>query len=76
MSNLNGHDFLVFLSSIACIAGLILLSDSKQNSVDELEQTEEILLRMSFTYWLVYCVAVVVVAGTLLDSCCVIVTLP
>ena len=67
MSNLNGHDFLVFLSSIACIAGLILLSDSKQNSVDELEQTEEILLRMSFTYWLVYCIAVGIQKITLPD---------
>ena len=58
MSNLIWHDFLVFLSSIACVAGLILLSDTKQNSADELEETEQILLRMSFTYWLVYCVAV------------------
>lgn len=58
MSNLIWHDFLVFLSSIACVAGLILLSDTKQNSADELEETEQILFRMSFTYWLVYCVAV------------------
>jgi hypothetical protein len=58
MPNIIWHDFLVFLSSIACIAGLILLSDTKQNQVSELEETEQILFRMSFTYWLVYCIAV------------------
>ena len=58
MPNIIWHDFLVFLSFIACIAGLILLSDTKQNQVSELEETEQILFRMSFTYWLVYCIAV------------------
>ena len=58
MPNIIWYDFLVFLSFIACIAGLILLSDTKQNQVSELEETEQILFRMSFTYWLVYCIAV------------------
>jgi hypothetical protein len=57
MPNIIWHDFLVFLSFIACIAGLVLLSDTKQNQVSELEETEQILFRMCFTYWLVYCVA-------------------
>ncbi|NJM71114.1 MAG: hypothetical protein HC862_13275 [Scytonema sp. RU_4_4] len=54
--NLVCHDFFVLLSSIACIAGLLLLWERKQEK-DETEETERILFRMSFSYWLVYCVA-------------------
>ncbi|NJR75878.1 MAG: hypothetical protein HC773_24285 [Scytonema sp. CRU_2_7] len=46
----------MLLSSIACIAGLLLLWERKQEK-DETEETERILFRMSFSYWLVYCVA-------------------
>lgn len=56
--NLIWHDVLIFLSFIACIAGLLLLSDTKQTQADELEETEQILFRMSFSYWMVYCIAV------------------
>lgn len=52
------HDYLVLISFAACIVGLWLLSDSNQTQADELEETEQILFRMSFTYWIVYCVAV------------------
>lgn len=58
--NLIWHDVLVFLSFNACIAGLFLLSDANQNQVDELEETEQILFRMSFTYWIVYCASVAI----------------
>lgn len=51
------HGFFVVLSFAACIAGLFLLLDAKDPQANDLEETEEILLRMSFTYWLVYCVA-------------------
>jgi hypothetical protein len=50
------HEFVVAVSFVACIAGLLLLWDRKQ-SKDSLEETEKILFRMSFSYWLVYCVA-------------------
>lgn len=54
--NLICHEFIVAVSFVACIAGLLLLWNSKQKK-DEWEQTEGILLKMSFSYWLVYCVA-------------------
>jgi hypothetical protein len=50
------HDFFVLLSFVACIVGLWLLWDEKQ-AEDELQETEQILFRMSFSYWLVYCIA-------------------
>lgn len=55
---LNWHDAIVVLSFAASIAGLVLLSDITDWQGNELEETEAILLRMSFAYWLVYCVAV------------------
>ena len=56
LSNLISHNFAVTVSFIACIVGLILLRDRNQQE-DDLEVTESILLRMSFSYWLVYCFA-------------------
>ncbi|MBD2438985.1 hypothetical protein H6G69_19585 [Nostoc sp. FACHB-110] len=50
------HEFVVAVSFVACILGLVLLWDSKQ-AKDDMEETEKILFRMSFSYWLVYCVA-------------------
>lgn len=54
----NWHTSILFLSFAACIAGLLLLLDTNNSQVDELEETEQILFRMTFTYWLVYCAAV------------------
>ncbi|MEA5506574.1 hypothetical protein VB735_26430 [Halotia wernerae UHCC 0503] len=54
--NLLCHEFVVAVSFVACIVGLVLLWNDKQ-SKDDLEETEQILFRMSFSYWLVYCVA-------------------
>lgn len=54
--NLLCHEFVVAVSFVACIVGLFLLRPSKQNQSDA-EETEQILLRMSFSYWLVYCIA-------------------
>lgn len=56
--NLIWHEVLVFLSFNACIAGLFLLSSDRQTQANEMEETEQILFRMSFTYWIVYCVSV------------------
>ena len=44
------------LSFFACITGLILLWNKEQLKT-EMQQTEKILFRMSFSYWLVYCIA-------------------
>jgi hypothetical protein len=54
--NIFCHEFVVAVSFVACIIGLVLLWDSKQQKSD-VEETELILFRMSFTYWLVYCIA-------------------
>ncbi|MDJ0798217.1 MAG: hypothetical protein QNJ51_15590 [Calothrix sp. MO_167.B12] len=50
------HDIVVAISFIACIIGLALLWNQNQHDND-LEATETVLLRMSFSYWLVYCMA-------------------
>jgi hypothetical protein len=55
--NLGWHDYLVLISFAACIAGLLLLYNGKQTQVDDLEETEHSLFSMSFSYWMVYCVA-------------------
>ena len=54
--NLCCHEFVVAISSIACLLGLWLLKDHNQD-VDGFQETEQSLLRMSFAYWLVYCIA-------------------
>ena len=54
--NLMCHEFVVAVSFVACVAGLLLLWDRKQPK-GNLEETEKILFRMSFSYWLVYCCA-------------------
>ncbi|MEH2057260.1 MAG: hypothetical protein V7K97_14090 [Nostoc sp.] len=54
--NIFCHEFVVAVSFVACIIGLVLLWDGKQETND-VEETERILFRMSFSYWLVYCVA-------------------
>lgn len=58
MASLNWHDYLVFASFWAAIAGLILLSHKNQTQPEDGEATERVLLMMSFTYWIVYCVAI------------------
>ncbi|BAY81167.1 hypothetical protein NIES267_06420 [Calothrix parasitica NIES-267] len=54
--NFTCHNFFVTLSFFACITGLLILLDKEQFET-EMEQTEKILFRMSFSYWLVYCIA-------------------
>lgn len=57
MLSLALHENLVILSFAACIAGLWLLSNGNKTQENELEETEQTLFKMSFTYWLVYCIA-------------------
>jgi peptidoglycan biosynthesis protein MviN/MurJ (putative lipid II flippase) len=51
------HDCVVAISSVACLAGLLLLWERKENNNHEPEETEKTLFRMTFSYWLVYCLA-------------------
>lgn len=51
------HGSVVAVSFVACILGLMLLWERKGTKDEEREETEKILFRMSFSYWLVYCVA-------------------
>lgn len=56
------HNYLFLVSFIACIAGLCLLAADQQalleEATTEAARTEYLLIRMSFTYWIVYCVAI------------------
>lgn len=61
------HDYLLVLSFVACVAGLWLLFEPKKALATDSEQTERILFRMSFAYWLVYCIAVGIQKLTLPD---------
>ncbi|MGH1396580.1 MAG: hypothetical protein ACRAVC_21470 [Trichormus sp.] len=56
-SNLLCHEFVVAVSFVACIIGLSLLWNCQDEKNDDRQETEIILFRMSFSYWLVYCVA-------------------
>ena len=59
MVELNWHDYLVMVSFVAAIAGLLLLGDNRNSeSADDRTLSEEILIKMSFTYWIVYCISV------------------
>ncbi|AKG19959.1 hypothetical protein [Calothrix sp. 336/3] len=50
------HESVVAMSSVACVLGLLLLLTCKPED-DEMEVTERVLVKMSFSYWLVYCIA-------------------
>lgn len=53
------HNYLVLVSFIAAIAGLSLLfAFSSQTPKSESEATEEKLMRMTFSYWMIYCISV------------------
>ena len=59
MVELNWHDYLVMVSFVASIAGLVLLGDNRNSQpTDDRTLSEEILIKMSFTYLTVYCISV------------------
>ncbi len=58
MVELNWHDYLVIVSFVASIAGIVLLGDRNSQPTDDRTLSEEILIKMSFTYWTVYCISV------------------
>jgi hypothetical protein len=57
IASLSWRDYLVFISFVASIAGLLLIPSGKQTQAEDFEEIERSLFQMSFTYWLVYCVA-------------------
>jgi sensor domain CHASE-containing protein len=58
MPHASWHIYLMILSVFAAIAGLALLLDKNHPFKDDAEGTERVLLMMSFTYWLVHCLAI------------------
>lgn len=58
MPNVSWHDYLVFISFLACIAGLFLLFNPDKTQVEKMSCDEQMLLEMSFTYWIIYCITV------------------
>ncbi len=58
MLQLLWHDWVLLSSTIACTVALWLLSFRYKN--DDLDVSELILLRLTFSYWLVYCFASVI----------------
>lgn len=57
MVNFSWHENLVILSFFASVVGISLLTIDKQPAKDELEAADQMLMLMTFVYWLVYCVA-------------------
>ena len=58
MVELNWHYYIVMISFVAAIAGIVLLRDRNSQPTDDRTLSEEILIKMSFTYWIVYCISV------------------
>jgi len=57
MPNPIWHDYLVFVSAIACIAGLFLILNPNTTQASDLETDERVQLLTIFSYWLVHCVS-------------------
>lgn len=57
MANISWHECLIILSFFASIAGVVLLTIDQQPAKNDMEAADQMLLRMTFVYWLVYCVA-------------------
>jgi hypothetical protein len=55
MVNISWHDYLLMVSFIAAIAGIVLLKSDRGSAKDDLEEADHMLILMSFAYWLVYC---------------------
>lgn len=51
------HDYVLMASFVAAISGIVLLRTDKSPAKDAVEAADQMLILMSFAYWLVYCVA-------------------
>ncbi len=58
MVELNLHDYVVMVSFVASIVGLFLLADRNSQPTDDRTISEEILIKMSFIYSIVYSLSV------------------
>lgn len=58
MVELNWHDYVVMVSFVASIVGLVLLGDRKSQPTDDRTFSEETLIKMSFIYSIVYSISV------------------
>lgn len=58
MVELSLHDYLVMVSFVASIAGLVLLGDRHSAPTDDRTLNEEMLMKMSFLYSIVYSISV------------------
>ncbi|MEB3338487.1 MAG: hypothetical protein VKJ46_13555 [Leptolyngbyaceae bacterium] len=60
MDHLIWYHYLIFFSFLACVAGLCLLISASDTFTHESETTEQMLFKMTFTYWMVYCLAIAI----------------
>jgi hypothetical protein len=51
------HEYSVVISTFAAIVGIVLCVKSQPKDITESEDTDRMLLLMTFSYWLVYCVS-------------------
>lgn len=57
MPHFSWHNYLMILSFFASIAGIALLFNGTQADESDWEITDRVLMLMTFTYWMVYCIA-------------------
>ncbi len=57
MLHFTWQEVLTISSFFACIAGILLALSGSSTQDTEVEDTNRMLFLMSFTYWMVYCVA-------------------
>lgn len=55
--NFSWHDYLLMASFVAAIGGIVLLKTDNSPAKTDVEEADRMLILMSFTYWLVYCMA-------------------
>lgn len=59
MAGIHWHDYLLAASLLAAVMGVgVLLKGQSASPVSEHQATTETLLRMTFIYWIVYCLAI------------------
>ncbi|AGY59706.1 hypothetical protein GKIL_3460 [Gloeobacter kilaueensis JS1] len=68
MGSIVWQDTIIYLSFLACIAGLVLVFAFRRTAPSELEQVDEGLFAMIFAFWIVYCATVIVVRLDWLES--------
>jgi hypothetical protein len=57
MPYLSWHESFIVVSCFAAIAGLALSIWNRNSATDAIEAADNMLIMMSFAYWLVYCIA-------------------